>query len=151
MQAFYNALVDSYSSQKFSLTPRILRWLTARRPRRSLFAGDAEYRQPAERAGNTNVIHMHGELLKVRFRKVVRFSTGPETLRQKINALLPVPGTLAPARRLVWRNATGMDEIYMALSMADIFIAIGIPGMFIRQLGLFTKRNCMAHHRGTES
>ncbi len=94
---------------------------------------------------------MHGELLKVRCCKVVRFSTGPETLRQKINAILPVPGTLAPARRLVWRNATRMDEIYMALSMADIFIAIGTSGMFIRRLGLFTKRNCMARTRGTES
>ncbi|MFP1591192.1 Sir2 family NAD-dependent protein deacetylase [Escherichia coli] len=36
-----------------------------------------------ERAGNTNVIHMHGELLEFVVRKVVRFSTGPETLRQK--------------------------------------------------------------------
>lgn len=42
--------------------------------------------------------------------------------------LLPVPGILATARSVVWRNATGMDEIYMALSMADIFIAIGTSG-----------------------
>ncbi len=94
---------------------------------------------------------MHGELLKVLVHKVVRFSTGPETLPQKINPLLPVSGTLAPACSVVWRNALGMDEIYMALSMADIFIAIAHPGMFIRRLGLFTKRNCMAAHRGTES
>ncbi len=94
---------------------------------------------------------MHGELLKFAVRKVVRFSTGPETLRQKKMPLLPVPGTLAPARRLVWRMPLGMDEIYMALSMADIFIALVHQGMFIRRLGLFTKRNCRRTHRGTES
>lgn len=41
-----------------------------------------------ERAGNTNVIHMHGELLKVRCSQSTRSSTGPETLRQKINAIV---------------------------------------------------------------
>ncbi len=39
--------------------------------------------------------------------------------------LLPVPAPLRP--HVVWfgEMPLGMDEIYMALSMADIFIAIG--------------------------
>lgn len=42
--------------------------------------------------------------------------------------LLPVPAPLRP--HVVWfgEMPLGMDEIYMALSMADIFIAIGTSG-----------------------
>lgn len=44
---FITPVVDSCSSQKFSLTPRILRWLNCKTPSAIAFAGDAEYRQPA--------------------------------------------------------------------------------------------------------
>ncbi|STM24573.1 NAD-dependent deacetylase [Escherichia coli] len=98
-----------------------------------------------ERAGNTNVIHMHGELLKVLVRKVVRFSTGPETLRQKINAIV------ASSRHPCARTSFGLAKCHSAW-MKFIWrcrwlifsLPLVLPGMFIRRLGLFTKRNCMA-------
>ncbi len=65
--------------------------------------------------------------------------------------LLPVPGTLAPARSVFGEMPLGMDEIYMALSMADISLLLVLRGMFIRRLGLFTKQTAWRAHRGTES
>lgn len=82
-----------------------------------------------ERAGNKRVIHMHGELLKVR---CVRS-------RQVINWLdditpadrchcCQIPEVLRP--HVVWfgEMPLGMDEIYHAISEADYFIAIGTSG-----------------------
>ncbi|MGM1329536.1 NAD-dependent deacylase, partial [Klebsiella michiganensis] len=60
-----------------------------------------------ERAGNRRVIHMHGELLKVR---------------------CSWSGPLRP--HVVWfgEMPLDMDEIYLALAECDIFIAIGTSG-----------------------
>ena len=82
-----------------------------------------------ERAGNTNVIHMHGELLKVRCSQSgqVLDWTGDVTPEDKCHCC-QFPAPLRP--HVVWfgEMPLGMDEIYMALSMADIFIAIGTSG-----------------------
>ncbi|HDX4293466.1 TPA: NAD-dependent protein deacylase [Escherichia coli] len=82
-----------------------------------------------ERAGNTNVIHMHGELLKVRCSQSgqVLDWTGDVAPEDKCHCC-QFPAPLRP--HVVWfgEMPLGMDEIYMALSMADIFIAIGTSG-----------------------
>ncbi|XPE39382.1 Sir2 family NAD+-dependent deacetylase [Shigella flexneri] len=82
-----------------------------------------------ERAGNTNVIHMHGELLKVRCSQSgqVLDWTGDVTPEDKCHCC-QFPAPLRP--HVVWfgEMPLGMDEIYMALSMADVFIAIGTSG-----------------------
>ncbi|MFP1496124.1 Sir2 family NAD-dependent protein deacetylase [Escherichia coli] len=67
-----------------------------------------------ERAGNTNVIHMHGELLKVRCSqsgKIIDW-TGDVTPEDRM-PLLPVPGPLAPTRT-IWfgEMPLGMDRSY---------------------------------------
>ena len=82
-----------------------------------------------ERAGNKNIIHMHGELLKV------RCAWSGQVLEWKEDVLpedkchcCQFPSRLRP--HVVWfgEMPLGMDEIYSALAMADVFIAIGTSG-----------------------
>jgi len=82
-----------------------------------------------ERAGNRNVIHMHGELLKVR-------CTGSGQILNWAGDVKPedrchccqFPAMLRP--HVVWfgEMPLQMDEIYHALAEADYFIAIGTSG-----------------------
>jgi len=82
-----------------------------------------------ELAGNQNIIHMHGELLKVR-------CTHCDTLlqwEQDLSVETPCPncqstGTLRP--HVVWFGEIPlqMEEIYEALEDADLFISIGTSG-----------------------
>lgn len=126
---FITPVVDSCSSQKFSLTPRILRWLNCKTPSAIALLVTQNIDNLHERAGNTNVIHMHGELLKVRCSQSgqVLDWTGDVTPEDKCHCC-QFPAPLRP--HVVWfgEMPLGMDEIYMALSMADIFIAIGTSG-----------------------
>ena len=82
-----------------------------------------------ERAGNRNVIHMHGELLKVRcaWSGQVLDWTGDITADDKCHCC-QFPSPLRP--HVVWfgEMPLGMDDIYGALAMADVFIAIGTSG-----------------------
>ena len=82
-----------------------------------------------ERAGNKNIIHMHGELLKV------RCAWSGQVLDWKEDVLpedkchcCQFPARLRP--HVVWfgEMPLGMDDIYSALAMADVFIAIGTSG-----------------------
>ena len=82
-----------------------------------------------ERAGSQNVIHMHGELLKVRCTQsgqVIDWK-GEVTADDKCHCC-QFPAPLRP--HVVWfgEMPLDMDHIYMALQMADIFIAIGTSG-----------------------
>ncbi|MEJ4043559.1 Sir2 family NAD+-dependent deacetylase [Erwinia sp. SLM-02] len=82
-----------------------------------------------ERAGNNNVIHMHGELLKVR-------CTGSGQVLHWTDDVKPddrchccqFPAVLRP--HIVWfgEMPLQMDEIYQALAEADYFVAIGTSG-----------------------
>ncbi|WP_455818140.1 Sir2 family NAD+-dependent deacetylase [Pseudomonas cerasi] len=82
-----------------------------------------------ERAGNRNVIHMHGELLKVR-------CAGSGQILQWADDVKPddrchccqFPSVLRP--HVVWfgEMPLQMDEIYQALAQADYFVAIGTSG-----------------------
>ncbi len=82
-----------------------------------------------ERAGNRRVIHMHGELLKVRcsWSGQVLEWTGDVTAEDKCHCC-QFPAPLRP--HVVWfgEMPLGMDDIYSALADADIFIAIGTSG-----------------------
>ncbi|NUW62396.1 NAD-dependent protein deacylase [Cronobacter sakazakii] len=82
-----------------------------------------------ERAGSKNVVHMHGELLKVRCSQSgqVLEWTGDVTPGDKCHCC-QFPAPLRP--HIVWfgEMPLGMDRIYEALARADVFIAIGTSG-----------------------
>lgn len=100
-----------------------------------------------ERAGNTNVIHMHGELLKVRCSQSgqVLDWTGDVTPEDKCHCC-------QFSRHPCARTSFGLAKCHSAWMKFiwrcqwPIFsLPLVHQGMFIRRLGLFTKRNCMAH------
>lgn len=82
-----------------------------------------------ERAGNKRLIHMHGELFKVRCvksGKVYQWQSDitPESLCQCCNT----PQILRP--HIVWfgEMPLEMERIYQHLAQADLFISIGTSG-----------------------
>ncbi|RTY60037.1 NAD-dependent protein deacylase [Pantoea sp. YU22] len=82
-----------------------------------------------ERAGNSRVLHMHGELLKARCTssgQVISWSEDLTTEDRCTCCQFPAP--LRP--HVVWfgEMPIGMEEIYHALEKADLFIAIGTSG-----------------------
>ncbi|AOM40450.1 Sir2 family NAD+-dependent deacetylase [Xenorhabdus hominickii] len=82
-----------------------------------------------ERAGSHRVLHMHGELLKVRCcqsGQVVEWAT--ELTMNDLCHCCQFPSQLRP--HVVWfgEMPLGMEQIYAALADADIFIAIGTSG-----------------------
>ncbi|EQC43880.1 Sir2 family NAD+-dependent deacetylase [Bacteriovorax sp. Seq25_V] len=82
-----------------------------------------------ERSGSRNVIHMHGELLKMRC-----IETGRSlTIKKDIHATTPCPcclkeGNLRP--HIVWfgERPMHMDKIDTELHSCDLFVAIGTSG-----------------------
>lgn len=82
-----------------------------------------------ERAGSKNIIHMHGELLKVRCRACAMVMI----TENDINDEMPCPACgFAPALRphIVWFGEMPfqMEDIENALLEADLFISIGTSG-----------------------
>jgi len=82
-----------------------------------------------ERAGNRRVIHMHGELLKVRCARsgqVIEW-TGDITETDRCHCC-QFPSVLRP--HIVWfgEMPLAMEEIYSAINQADYFLAIGTSG-----------------------
>ena len=82
-----------------------------------------------ERAGSQRVLHMHGELLKVRCEmsgQVLEW-TGDLSADDRCHCC-QFPARLRP--HVVWfgEMPLGMDKIYQALSEADYFLAIGTSG-----------------------
>jgi len=82
-----------------------------------------------ERAGNRNVIHMHGELLKVRCTSSgqILHWTDDVTPEDRCHCC-QFPAVLRP--HVVWfgEMPLQMDDIYQALADADFFVAIGTSG-----------------------
>ncbi|PWC22253.1 NAD-dependent protein deacylase [Brenneria roseae subsp. roseae] len=82
-----------------------------------------------ERAGSQRVIHMHGELLKVRCCQSGQVFdwTGDLSADERCHCC-QFPAPLRP--HVVWfgEMPLHMDKIYQALSQADYFIAIGTSG-----------------------
>lgn len=82
-----------------------------------------------ERAGNKQVLHIHGELLKVRCTHSGQVFDWPEDL--SVEDRCHCCQLSAPLRpHVVWfgEMPLGMDEIYQALAKTDFFIAIGTSG-----------------------
>ena len=82
-----------------------------------------------ERAGNSRVLHMHGELLKVRCvtsGQVIEWSG--DIIPDDRCTCCQFPSALRP--HVVWfgEMPLGMEQIYQALEQADYFIAIGTSG-----------------------
>ncbi|MFC3395296.1 Sir2 family NAD+-dependent deacetylase [Brenneria rubrifaciens] len=82
-----------------------------------------------ERAGSQRVIHMHGELLKVRCCQSGQVFdwTGDLSADERCHCC-QFPAPLRP--HIVWfgEMPLDMDKIYQALAQADYFVAIGTSG-----------------------
>lgn len=82
-----------------------------------------------EQAGSESILHMHGELLKMRCTRcaVVFDVNGNIEVDQECGSCA-ANGTLRPD--IVWfgEMPIAMDEIYSALANCDIFVAIGTSG-----------------------
>ncbi|UUX48224.1 NAD-dependent protein deacylase [Nisaea acidiphila] len=82
-----------------------------------------------ERAGSSNLLHMHGEMLKVRCERTGEIFEWREDLGlESRSPTTNEAGTLRP--HVVWFGEMPlyMEEIYEALSDADLFISIGTSG-----------------------
>lgn len=82
-----------------------------------------------ERAGSRNIIHMHGELLKVRCTGSGQILHWTEDVKPDDRChCCQFPAVLRP--HIVWfgEMPLQMDEIYQALADADYFVAIGTSG-----------------------
>lgn len=99
-----------------------------------------------ERAGSQRIIHMHGELLKIRcaMSGQVQSCTGDLSADERCHCC-QFPSPLRP--HIVWFGEMpfGMDEIYQALNDADIFIAIGTSGHVYPAAGLSMRHGCAGH------
>jgi len=95
-----------------------------------------------ENAGSTNVIHMHGELLKARCpvsNKIIPWQ-GDLLSSDMCNCCEPA----APLRpHIVWfgEMPQSLDEIYDHLADADLFIAIGTSGTVYPAAGFVEEAN----------
>jgi len=82
-----------------------------------------------EKAGNLNLIHMHGELAKIRCQNCDHITLWAEDL--SVNTPCPAcakTGSLRP--HIVWFGEMPfqMELIYEALSACDLFVSIGTSG-----------------------
>lgn len=91
-----------------------------------------------ERAGSSNVLHMHGELLQIRCSNTDQlFECISDTAAEDCCRCCEQVGTLRP--HVVWFGEIPlyMDEIYLALRECDLFIAIGTSGNVYPAAGFF--------------
>ena len=82
-----------------------------------------------ERAGSKNLIHMHGEILKIRCKKTEQVFACHESISTESNcSCCQRSGTLRP--HIFWFGDMPfqMDEIYHHLGKAHLFISIGTSG-----------------------
>ena len=100
-----------------------------------------------ERAGSQNVIHMHGELLKMRcsFSEQVFDITADITT----DALCPCCGKAGRLRpHIVWfgEMPMKMEQIYRALMGCDLFLSIGTSGNVYPAAGFVQQANEAGAH-----
>lgn len=82
-----------------------------------------------ERAGSKNVLHMHGELLKIRCIKSGKRFFCDKALSSDVKCeCCQLAGTLRPD--IVWfgEEVYHLDEIYEHLKECDLFVSIGTSG-----------------------
>ncbi|AGH38653.1 hypothetical protein F542_8280 [Bibersteinia trehalosi USDA-ARS-USMARC-188] len=95
-----------------------------------------------ERAGSRNVIHMHGELLKVRCpNKGTVYDWQGDVKDEDRCTCCQIPRKLRP--HIVWfeEMPLEMDRIYSALMECDIFISIGTSGNVYPAAGFVQEAN----------
>ncbi|AHG86643.1 hypothetical protein F544_14150 [Bibersteinia trehalosi USDA-ARS-USMARC-190] len=95
-----------------------------------------------ERAGNQNIIHMHGELLKVRCpNKGTVYDWQGDVKDEDHCTCCQIPRKLRP--HIVWfeEMPLEMDRIYSALMECDIFISIGTSGNVYPAAGFVQEAN----------
>lgn len=100
-----------------------------------------------ERAGSQRVLHMHGELLKVRCENSgqVREWMDDVTSDDRCTCC-QFPSRLRP--HVVWfgEMPLGMEEIYQALEKANLFIAIGTSGHVYPAAGFVHEAKVQGSH-----
>ncbi|MFM1896439.1 MAG: NAD-dependent protein deacylase [Pseudomonadota bacterium] len=100
-----------------------------------------------ERAGSRNLIHMHGELLKMRCENSqLVFDIRDDLNFDTVCRCCKSPGNLRP--HIVWfgEMPMGMARINQALEACDLFIAIGTSGLVYPAAGFYqTARLARAH------
>lgn len=101
-----------------------------------------------ERAGSNRVLHMHGELLKIRCKETEQLFD----CRQDVSVSDPCaccnqPGNLRP--HVVWFGEMPlyMDEIEQRLLNCDLFVSIGTSGNVYPAAGFFE----LAKHQGART
>ena len=98
-----------------------------------------------EQSGSKNVIHMHGELLKVRCPNTNQAIEWKENLSEDdLCHCCQYPTNLRP--HVVWfgEMPLGLDRIYHDLSQADLFIAIGTSGSVYPAAGFVEEAKTVA-------
>ena len=95
-----------------------------------------------EQAGSTEVMHMHGEILKKRCNRTDQvFACGAAI---EMNECCPCCGRTGSIRpHIVWFGEMPlyMDEIYQALATCDLFVAIGTSGNVYPAAGFVQSAN----------
>ncbi len=100
-----------------------------------------------EQGGVTNVIHMHGELLKARCPETEQVIDCKEDLNIDTHChCCQIPNPLRP--HIVWfgEMPLRMDEIYHQISQCDLFIAIGTSGVVYPAAGFVHEANHVGAH-----
>lgn len=101
-----------------------------------------------ERAGSKNLIHMHGELLKIRCSRSGEIFFNQDNIDPSDRcSCCGLPGQLRP--HVVWFGEVPlyMDEIYRALNNCDLFISIGTSGNVYPAADFFN----IAHQAGAHT
>lgn len=91
-----------------------------------------------ERSGSINLLHMHGELLKIRCCETNQiFSCHKDIVTDTLCQCCLKPGNLRP--HVVWFGEMPLylNDIYLALEQCDLFIAIGTSGNVYPAAGFF--------------
>lgn len=100
-----------------------------------------------ERGGSKNLIHMHGELLKMRcdFTEQV-FEIKEDISMDSVCECCGKPGRLRP--HVVWfgEMPLKMDQIYRALAGCDLFLSIGTSGNVYPAAGFVQEANAAGAH-----
>ena len=100
-----------------------------------------------ERAGNERVLHMHGDLLSKRCVKsgTVEFCTTEYDQKSRCSCC-DEPSAVRP--NIVWFGEMPMfmDDIYHALTQADLFISIGTSGNVYPAAGFVREANFNGAH-----
>ena len=151
VQAFYNArrsnLLESEPNAAHAALARLETALEQRGGQLTIVTQNVD--DLHERAGSRNVLHMHGELLKVR----CLACAGVSEWRADLGPADECPRCLMLGRmrpHVVWfgEMPLGMDRIQSLLAEADLFVAIGTSGSvypaaeFVHDARMYGARTC---------